>query len=257
MKSKIAKYSLFLLDLAIVLFSFLLVAKLRSGTRVIISNYWRSLIPFTLVWIGSGMWGLKYSLGSIDSGAELLKRIFKCNAVAILGIMILMYIFGKFHYSRYIVLGTILSVVLIELFVFVGLYYAFRFHKENKTFASTGLITRSKEMEDLQSPKFYLEEQLQIPTISSEAYIPPFSAAIPEDSIMVPLFQNYLKDYPDLLSFINDFVDISRFSMARTLVLNSETYFNIQNEAESSRHLFINLHKINDFRRLNYYFIRV
>ena len=112
-------------------------------------------------------------------------------------------------------------------------------------------------MEDLQSPKFYLEEQLQIPTISSEAYIPPFSAAIPDDSIMVPLFQNYLKDYPDLLSFINDFVDISRFSMARTLVLNSETYFNIQNEAESSRHLFINLHKINDFRRLNYYFIRV
>ena len=257
MKSKIAKYSLFLLDLAIVLFSFLLVAKLRSGTRVIISNYWRSLIPFTLVWIGSGVWGLKYSIGSIENGAELLKRIFKCNAVAILGIMILMYIFGKFHYSRYIVLGTILSVVLIELFVFVGLYYAFRFRKENKTFASTGLITRSKEMEDLQSPKFYLEEQLQIPTISNEAYIPPFSAAIPDDSIMVPLFQNYLKDYPDLLSFINDFVDISRFSMARTLVLNSETYFNIQNEAESSRHLFINLHKINDFRRLNYYFIRV
>jgi lipopolysaccharide/colanic/teichoic acid biosynthesis glycosyltransferase len=247
---------MFLLDIAIVLFSFLFVAKLRSGTRVIISVYWRSLIPFTLIWIGSGIWGLKYSIKTIASGAELLKRLLKCDAAAIMLLLIVMYVFGKFHYSRYIVLGTILGVVVLELFIFIGLYYALRFHKENKTFAATGLYTRSKEMENLQSPKFYLDEPLQIPVISNEAYIPPFSKAIPEDSIMVPIFQTYLKDHRNLLDFINDYVDLSRFSKAKTLVLNSETYFNIENEAAESKALFINLHKINDFRRLNAYFIR-
>ncbi|MDD4232721.1 MAG: hypothetical protein PHU48_08740, partial [Candidatus Cloacimonetes bacterium] len=194
MKYNLSKYSMFLLDIAIVVISFLLVAKLRTGTRVIVARYGRSLIPFIIIWIGSGVWGLKYSLKSIENGAELLKRLFKCDAVAILLLLIAMYVFGKFHYSRYIVLGTILGVVTLELFIFVGFYYAFRFHKENKTYASTGLLTRSKDMEDLQSPKFYLEEQKQITVISCEAYVPPFSQAIPEDSIMVPLFQNYLKD---------------------------------------------------------------
>lgn len=257
MKNRLGKYGMFVLDIAIVIFSFLFVAKIRSGTRVLLITYWRSLIPFIAIWIGSGVWGLKYSIKTINTGAELLRRLFKCNFVAILLLFVAMYIFGKFHYSRYIVLGTILGVLALELFIFIGLFYALKFHKENKTFASTGLYTRSKAMEDLQSPKFYLEELKEIPAISNEAYIPPFSKAIPEDSIMVPIFQRYLKDHHNLLDFINDYVDLSRFSKAKTLVLNSETFFNIENEQPESKALFINLHKINDFRRLNAYFIKV
>jgi len=257
MKSKIAKYSLFLLDIGIVLFSFLLVAKLRSGTRVIIANYWRSLIPFTIIWIGSGVWGLKYTMQSITNGAELIRRLIKCDAIAVLLLFISMYIFGKFHYSRYIVLGTILVAVVIELFLFIGMYYGLKFHKENKSFAATSLITRSEAMEDLQSPKFYLEEPRTIPTISNEAYVPPFSQTVPEDSIMIHLFQDYLKAQTDLFDFINDYVDLTRFGKEQTLVLNSGTFFNIENEAERSRHFFLNLHQINDFRRLNAYLIRV
>jgi hypothetical protein len=82
MKNKIAKYSLFVIDVAIVVFAFLFVAKLRTGTRVIIANYWRSLIPFTLIWIGSGIWGLKYTLRTVANGGEMAKRVLKCDVVA-------------------------------------------------------------------------------------------------------------------------------------------------------------------------------
>nr|MDK2851735.1 hypothetical protein [Candidatus Cloacimonadota bacterium] len=257
MKYKLSKYALFLIDIAIVFFSFLAVAKLRNGTRIIIAQYWRSLIPFTLIWIGSGIWGLKYSLKTVSSGAELFKRILKCDMVAILLLMIVMYVFGKFHYSRYIVLGTILFTLGIELFIFIGIYYTFRFHRENKTFASTGLITKSNVLEESQSPKLFLSEVREIPVISNEAYIPPFSEAIEEDSILIPLWQQYLANKSELFAFLNDYLDLMRFDKAHSLVLDSETFFNIQNEAAASRHLFINLHKINDFRRLNAYFIRV
>ncbi|MFA7214410.1 MAG: sugar transferase [Candidatus Cloacimonadaceae bacterium] len=257
MKYKLSKWLLFFLDIILVVFAFLFVAKMRNGTRVIISQYWRSLIPFTIIWIGSGVWGLKYSLDTIANGAELLKRLFKCNAVAILVIFFVMYILRKFHYSRYIVIGTIFGVVALEIIIFVGVYYTLRFKKENRNFASTKMVTRSRVLEESQSPKFFTEESHNIPTISDEAYVPPFSEAIEEDSILIPLWEKYLAGNTALFGFINDFLDLTRFSRSTTLVLNSETFFNIENEADSSRHLFINLHKINDFRRLNVYFIRV
>ncbi|MFW5628458.1 MAG: sugar transferase [Candidatus Cloacimonadaceae bacterium] len=257
---KQSRYLIFLLDVLIIVFSFLVIAKFKTGTRAIIADYWRSLIPFILVWIGSGIWGEKFAFTEMEGGAVLVRRILKSDALATLALLILMFVFKKFHYSRSIVLGTITGVVGIELFLFIGIYYTFRFHRENKPFAATGLVTRSKEMEDLQAPKFFLDaerQHLPIPSISDEEYIPPFAQTIPEDSIMVPLFQDYLKDERELLEFINDFIEINRFRKDKSLILDSETFFNIENEPEKSKQLFINLHKINDFRRVNRYFIRV
>lgn len=92
---------------------------------------------------------------------------------------------------------------------------------------------------------------------SSEAYIPPFSESIEEASVLVPLCKTTWTRMKIFFSFINDFIDLSRFSKQNTLILNTETYFNIQNEDPESRQLSLNLHKINDFRRLNLYFIKV
>ncbi|MDD2331658.1 MAG: hypothetical protein PHI68_03285, partial [Candidatus Cloacimonetes bacterium] len=103
MKYKITKYSLFLLNIFIVVFSFLFAAKIRPGTLRIIESYWRSFVPFILIWMGSALWGQKYSLKDVKSGTDFIRRIFKCNLIAILAVLLLMYVLGKFHYSRYIV----------------------------------------------------------------------------------------------------------------------------------------------------------
>jgi len=257
MKYKISKYSLFILDIAIVVFAFLFAAKIKPGTKRIILTYYRSFIPFLLIWIGSGVWGMKYSLKTIPSGMDYVRRIFKCNILAITAILTLMYIFGKFYYSRYIVFGTVLTSFALELFLFLGFFYAFRFHKENAAFAATRLVTRSSALEESQSPKFFLDRDQAIPTISNEAYHLPDIESVNGDSILLPLWQQYLAEKPELFDFLNDYLDLSRFNKNRALILNSETYFNIQNEADANRQIFINLHKINDFRRLNYYLIRV
>lgn len=257
MKYKITKYSLLILNIAIVLFSFLFAAKIRPGTLRIIETYWRSFVPFAIVWIGSALWGQKYSLKDIKTGAEFIRRILKCNLLAILVVLLLMYVLGKFHYSRYIVFGTILGTFAIELFLFVGIFYAFRFHKENQSFASTKLITHSKALEESQSAKFFIDSAKAVPTINSSAYIPPFAPKIETDAILVPLFSRYLQENTELFDFINSFIDLAHFSEHEALVLKSETYYNIQNEAKSSKQIFINLHKVNDFRRINLYLIRV
>ena len=257
MKYRITKYSLFILDTAIVLFVFLFAAKIRPGSVHIVLKYYRSLIPFILIWIGSGVWGMKYSVKTIGSGMDYIRRIFKCNLLAISIVLALMYLLGKFYYSRYLVFSTILGSFTLELFLFVGIYYAFRFHKENSAYAATKLITRSRELEESQGAKFYLSTPKTIPSISNEPYYLPNAPKVNGNAILIPLWQKYLGDNPRLFDFLNDFLDLGRFSYSGSLILNTETYFNIQNEPEQSRQIFINLHKINDFRRINYYLIRV
>ncbi|MDY0151571.1 MAG: sugar transferase [Candidatus Cloacimonas sp.] len=257
MKYKVSKYSLFVLDIAIVVFAFLFAAKVRPGTKRIILTYYRSFIPFVLIWVGFGVWGEKFSLKSVTGGMDFVRRIFKCNILAITSVLGLMYIFGRFYYSRYIVFGTILTSFALELFLFLTLYYAFRFHRENAAFASTGFITRSAALEESQGAKFFTDSSNVVPVISNEPYALPCTPEIDDNSIIIPLWQKYLADKPELFDFLNDFLDLARFNRNGTLILNTETYYNIENETASSRQVFINLHKINDFRRLNFYLIRV
>lgn len=257
MKSKIAKYSLFFINIAILVFSFLLIAKIKTGTRAIIANYWRSLLPFTLIWIGSGIWGTKYSLHTAPTGGDMFKRVLKCDIVASAFLFGLMYFFRQFHYSRGIVLGTMLGTVLLELFIFVGLYYALRFHHENRDFASTRLVTKSKALEEAQSLKFYLDSGNAVPVISNLSYSPPYLENEAEDSILIPLWKKYLANNQKLFDFINDYLELSHFSKSQSLILDTEGYFNIENEDDASRQLFLNLHTINDLRRFNLYLIRV
>jgi len=257
MKYKITKYSLFILDIAIVLFAFLFAAKIRPGSLRIVLRYYRSLIPFILIWIGSGVWGMKYSVKNVGSGMNYIRRIFKCNLLAIATVLALMYLLGKFYYSRYLVFSTILGSFALELFLFMGIYYAFRFHRENSAYAATKLITRSKELEESQGAKFFMVSLKTIPTISNEPYYLPNAPEVNGNAILIPLWQKYLGDNPRLFEFLNDFLDLGRFSASGSLILSTETYYNIQNEDENSRQIFINLHKLNDFRRINYYLIRV
>jgi len=256
MKYKITKYSLLLFDILIVVFSFLFIAKVSSGTMRILERYSRSLIPFSSIWIATSIVGGKYSFKTLRSGFDYVKRLFLCNTTAVAIILGLIFL-GKFHYSRYIVFSTILGVSVIELFLFTGVYYALRFNRENASFASIRLVTRSDALEEQQRPRFFLDADKQVPILSSGAYIPPFSTDTEEDAVLVPLWRKYLQDNETLFDFINDYVDLTRFKASKTYILNSETYYNIQNEPENSRQTFINLHRINDLRRLNLYFIRV
>jgi lipopolysaccharide/colanic/teichoic acid biosynthesis glycosyltransferase len=257
MKYKISKYSLFVLDIAIVLFAFLFAAKVRAGTKRIILAYYRSFIPFLIIWVGSGVWGEKFSLKSVSNGMALVKKIFKCNIVSISLVLSLMFLFGHFHYSRYIVFSTILISFSLELFIFLTVYYAFRFHKENSAYATTSLYTHSKALEESQGSKFFIDSRNVVPVISNEAYHLPTSPEIDTNSILIPLWEKYLQSCPQLFDFLNDFLDLTRFNRNGTLILDSETYYNIQNEIENSRQVFINLHMINDLRRFNLYLIRV
>jgi lipopolysaccharide/colanic/teichoic acid biosynthesis glycosyltransferase len=176
--------------------------------------------------------------------------------VAVVAILGVMYLLNKFYYSRYIVFGTILLTTAIEIFIFLGVYFAFSFHKENAAFASTRLVTQSKEMEDLESPKFFINPSTAVPVINHDAYVPPFSQSIEENALLYPLLEKYLSSHTSLYDFINQYIDLTRFNLNGSLVIDSYNIYNISSYDQESKQFFVNLNRINDFRRINQYLIK-
>jgi lipopolysaccharide/colanic/teichoic acid biosynthesis glycosyltransferase len=259
MKYKITQVFLLLLDIFIVIFAFLFVAKIEHGTRRILADfeYWRSLVPFTLIWVLSGLWSLKYNYRHLSKGMDLTKRIIKSNILAIAIIYTLMFVFRRFQYSRSLVLGTIVASTALEVFIFVGLFYALRFNREKRDDSDSGIVTRSRKLEDSQSPSVLMNEGLSVPVINHSHRLPNYGEVEQGDTISQDQWMKYLGEQKALYDFMSANLDLSLFGRSLTLVLQSSEYFNINIESETSRNLFINLNKINDFRRLNLYLIRV
>ncbi len=67
----------------------------------------------------------------------------------------------------------------------------------------------------------------------------------------------YFKKYPELLSFLERKIELSTFDVEKTSILKSRDTYNVSIYPEDYLEIFINLHKINDIRRINEYFIEV
>jgi len=67
----------------------------------------------------------------------------------------------------------------------------------------------------------------------------------------------YFKEHPEVFSFIERKLELSTFETDKTTVLKSRDPYNITVFPQNYLELFINLHKINDIRRINEYFSEV
>ncbi len=67
----------------------------------------------------------------------------------------------------------------------------------------------------------------------------------------------YFKQYPEVFSFLERKLDLSTFDIDRTSVFRSADPYNVSTLLENHLELFINLHQLNDIRRINAYLIEI
>ncbi len=84
----------------------------------------------------------------------------------------------------------------------------------------------------------------------------------PEENSYNPYFFEelstiYLKKNPDVLEFLNDTIDLFRIDFKRSVVHRSSDTYNVEVLPEDTLELYMNLHIINDMRRINFYLIEV
>lgn len=252
MKKKLFSYSIFILDLLINAFSFLLIAWIKSGTHRILETYWRPFLVFLAIWLCISLFNHKYSIRKKINLHQLVSSIIVTNIYITSLVFFLILIFRILYLSRLVVFGTILTASALEVLLFSILYYAFRFHLENPDFSRTDFITKSPKLETIEEIE---TSELHIPI--TKYYASDFEEIQPDQSIVDKLSRRYLAEQPRLLEFLGNNLDLLKFSSSKTSIFDSGNYFNIEFLEPNSQQLFINLHKANDFRRLNKYFIKV
>ncbi|MBA4318621.1 MAG: hypothetical protein C0412_09485, partial [Flavobacterium sp.] len=67
----------------------------------------------------------------------------------------------------------------------------------------------------------------------------------------------YLKKYVEVFSFIDESLDLTSFDIRRAVMIRSADTYNVDVLSLNSFELYLNLHEMNDIRRLNRYFIEI
>jgi len=161
------------------------------------------------------------------------------------------FVFGVriIEFSRLIIFGSLTVFALSEFFIVSGYYF----------------LTEPSETDEPEITLFktaILNEQLMLERIVKENK-PEFKkhrlVEIVEHSISIrqKLENIYLKKFPELFQFIDRSLDLSTADIISSEVINSANLYNVEILPDDSFDLFINLHELNDFRRINQYLIEV
>lgn len=71
------------------------------------------------------------------------------------------------------------------------------------------------------------------------------------------LSEVYLKRFPEIFKFIDDTLDLLLFDFRKCVMHRSSDMYNVEVLPDDAIELYMNLHEINDMRRINKYFIQV
>ncbi len=262
MKKRFWFLSYFVLDMLLIFGSFALVAWYMKGTRNILKDYSKPFLGYLFTWQLAGLWGGKYTIRKKNSVQDIWKSIVVNDVFAIAVIVCAILFFKRFTYSQSLVFGTMVLSVGSELIIFTLLYYSFRFYLDNPSFAKTTLVTKSRMLEEIPSGienKKYnpISDQDSLPTdyCSDNKYAPFTDRG--DLSVRTDLKRNYLSGKVKLFNFLDEFVELKNISKNDSLVINSQTFYNIEVIEKDSKELFVNLHRINDFRRINKFLIQL
>ena len=215
-------------DMVIVLAAFLLASHLYKGpVDLVIDRYQLPFIVFLTIFLITSFWLNKYEHDKEMRFFSMLnmyaKALFYTAGITVLA----MYMFQLTHFSRLIILGTMLGIAVLE-FLWISVYQAFRMAviiPEQQDIEHERAIRKS--LENGKSP-----EQKPSFTIQNQRY----RESILEES------GNEVLEYLE---------EIIRLDATGTLVISTTTRFNILNLPDNYFQTIVNLRRINDVQFIN------
>ncbi len=223
------RFALALIDLVLLFIAFTISTWFKElPFSVYFTKYWLSLAGFSIVWLSASALFEKYNL----TGEEFLphaKNILLSNLGSFSFIVVLLILFRFVEFSRTIVFGTILGVTILEFFVF-GTWF---------------LIKQSIEVKETTSQKKTRgrDAEAEVPIASNKKISSSRLKAI-KTAIAEELGE-------DMLEVLSRYVDIS---LESTLIVATNTRFNIDNQPSGIFKTIINIKRINDTRYINKFF---
>lgn len=229
--------SLAAIDYVIFLLAIYLVNYLKYNNFILVGNGLQIFLYLTGLWLLTSEWTGKFKERFTKNIYYSLSPFIKSGVLMALTMALLVFAFGLFHYSRFYIFGTILLFISLE----IPFYILFRIYR-----------SESEEERDIESRE-------EVLNIFRQEKLEPVKKKITEvkEPVKNKLQDIYLHDNPKLLHFIDKNVDTHNIDAGAAKVLDTHTFYNIRILENRSLDLFINLHRVNDFRRINEYFLEV
>jgi lipopolysaccharide/colanic/teichoic acid biosynthesis glycosyltransferase len=194
-------------------------------------QYSISFLLFLAIWMVVSFSIDKYNIASYESLHQNFKQIIIGNFL-VMGIATsMMFLIRIDYFSRTIVFGTILATTLVEL-IWSAVYFSIR--TANLDISETLTPPKTKRKSLLQGyQETFTKNARKKAELKSR-----------EDAILVEIDQ-------DAFEFIFNYANIES---AKTLVISTSSYFNIDTQLEDKFESIVNLKRINDVRHINMLF---
>lgn len=238
----------FLIEFIFVISTFVFIYLYRKGTIKLTDDYQILLMGFFSIWLIVSLISHKFNIVKAKNYLNTIFPFLRSEVIMISIISFFIFLFNLATYSRTIILGSLALFSILEIAI-VSIYYVYtkpRVTDEHDIhLLQTGLIEEKKIQE-------ITEETKEKQTIYS------FSGfTVKTISIKEKLKNVYLSKFPLIYEFMKNHLKLDKIDILKAEVLNTNTVYNIEILEDNSFTFLLNLHKINDFRRINQYFIEI
>lgn len=236
------QWGLMFLNLLWVFLAFMFLVWLKPATlRIYIPNFYPFLIGLLIWELIINLFTGKHLLAEKERFLEFIIPILRANALTLLILSILVYLFHLFDYSRMIVFGTVILSACFE--AAFALYISLHTKVgRNLDESETILSVTSGDEKTARKNDQALRTFIDLPGKESTA-----KTLIEEQ---LSLSQHHSPVY----NFIAKYINLQGIPRKACSIFNTQTFFNFETLENASCDLLLNLHKVNDINRINDYF---
>ena len=234
-------HPLIFIDAVLLMAVFLVINHIKRGSFALPDRYDEVILVLYGLLFSVSFIVKKYDKKNFDS--TYLRAVTPCiKAIIIIGgsLAALVFSFRLFYFSRLHLFGTFAVLFILELSVYY-VYYAYRkYGKLDKDIETADEITALLHVED--QDRHLLKES---------------DVCSVEEPVEIKL-KHALEFFNEtLFHFIKKNIDLSAIERCSTAILSTDEIESVQHLPRNRHQLFINLHKINDVRWFNRYFLEV
>ena len=228
-------------DLLLFIVSFLLINILKRHSILLPESYTTLFLIMIGVWFIASLITKKFNRRSYHgSYINAFYSCIKANFIMVASMSVLVFGLRLFKYSRLQIYGSILLLMLLE-FVLYYFYYTIKSSK-----------TEDNDIETIEDVRKKLnQEELQVDYDKLNGY------DCNAESIQCKLQDKFLSDNPWLFGFIKKNIELETINENYANIISSYDLYNVKVLDSNSQKIFINLHKLNDVRWINRYFLEV
>lgn len=234
-------YPLMAIDAGLVLAAFMVMNYIKRGGFALPPRYDQAILLLYALWAVSGVFTKKFNPYVFkESFAAAFGHCIKAGIFMGAGLGVIIFAFRMFYYSRLQLFGVPLVLLAFE----AGIYYLYCLYwKQGKLGKDIETTAEVREVIDLQESNRNLPEEKYGPEVC--------------DPVETKLRHALEFFDPKLFEFIKDAVDLTTVDRSATALMSTDDIDAIVPLEDNGQRLFINLHKTNDVRWFNRYFLEI